>query len=469
MTQPQNELLPCPACHASGEDNVYEMTVYMNVKQIGCVACGLKGPSGSAQDAFDKWQQMPRSSPQVAPGLLRDASLEIFLKDRIKNYDSTIEDLSNNYTGSNQDMKNDARLKGAVAELRWLIGEIKRGHIAPAQGGQPKSMLWTEMSRVADRLNALKYWGLTHWEFTGDRFENLQSGGGEGWAQSSIENACAAVNEGAQGGQVVDRDAIMMLINHFLDADGQPKWNYKVAKPDDVWCTECGWYADSKMSHAEQYPDCPVPVAQRLRGDFNSAVPSAPGCERVKAAWAAFFMCPHPRDNDDSVTEWDRCYIALKNSIDALSTPQGTDSLRWTKELPTTEGWYWRKVHNHAGVVRVKKNYGNGTFYLWEIPTRSIKPRKFIEWAGPITEPAQPVAVAVDTRVIKAAGITDGARLDWLESHNTTWWWQCRIVGALTQEIALRSNANEGYKTAREAIDAAMQPAPAGEAKERGE
>jgi hypothetical protein len=56
----ETELKPCPSCRANDDDNIYEMTLYLSVKMIGCAQCGLKGPTGGAAEARDKWNALPR-------------------------------------------------------------------------------------------------------------------------------------------------------------------------------------------------------------------------------------------------------------------------------------------------------------------------------------------------------------------------------------------------------------------------
>lgn len=194
MTQPQ--IKPCFNCGSDRIDIIESIEEREPLeRQYYCIVCKVAGPIGYSDDeALERWNALPRhSNPQVAAGL-RDAIRLALAEDDPEYYPVSVDQ----ETGL-PEMSNEAIDRCADIAYATIVNQQP---IEAAQGGQPKSMLWTEMSRVADKLNALKYWGLTHWEFTGDRFENLQSGGGEGWAQSSIENACAAVNEGAQGGKL---------------------------------------------------------------------------------------------------------------------------------------------------------------------------------------------------------------------------------------------------------------------------
>lgn len=136
------------------------------------------------------------------------------------------------------------------------------------------------------------------------------------------------------------------------------------------------------------YPDCPC----NQYYEEEAAVPSAPGAERVKAAWAAL-------DNDldaravminDFYSRW----IALKGAIDALGTPQGSDTLRWTTELPTNPGEY--HVKDTEGTTTIVQVFRQGQdLWYWafgsddecKLDNPVMRTMEFQR----IPEPAQPV------------------------------------------------------------------------------
>lgn len=324
MTQPQNELLPCPACHASGEDNVYERTVYMNVKQIGCVACGLKGPSGSAQDAFDKWQQMPRSSPPVAPGL----------RDRI--YDALFND---HICGNDPDSK------------------IQRAADIAAAQVQPDTEL-RDAIKYMDWLRGLPDWLESNREQNGELIFSKKV------ADQTIEILRASL-AAAQGGQV----------DSLRDFD---QWMEQV-------------YLDYNKAAAYGECDAVRYVADEFRKRL-AAVPSAPGADRVKAALSAY---TDPLDSDEYYAP---LFTELRDAIAALGAPQGSDSLRWTTDIPSDSeyGWYWYDDgHLEIFPVLIQKIAGTGQagfvvvgqIYILNILKNERVPFRLLR----IPEPAQPV------------------------------------------------------------------------------
>ena len=55
--------------------------------------------------------------------------------------------------------------------------------------------------------------------------------------------------------------------------------------------------------------------------------------------------------------------------------------LKWTKQKPTKEGWYWqRNYRKEVSITYVRKYGGTMCIMNWSIPKDS-------EWAGPLEEP----------------------------------------------------------------------------------
>lgn len=99
MTQPQTELKACP--NECDTDRV-KPVVYVTRWAIVCHSCGMSGPTAdTASLAATRWNNLPRSSPQVAPGL-RDAIYEAIVAFRVKNkglfipYENEIADIAAN-------------------------------------------------------------------------------------------------------------------------------------------------------------------------------------------------------------------------------------------------------------------------------------------------------------------------------------------------------------------------------------
>lgn len=63
--------------------------------------------------------------------------------------------------------------------------------------------------------------------------------------------------------------------------------------------------------------------------------------------------------------------------------------LTWVKELPTSEGWWWRKLTNGdiSGVVRIRKNSA-GVLTYCDCPISEFANNGW--WAGPVNEPMEP-------------------------------------------------------------------------------
>ncbi len=64
--------------------------------------------------------------------------------------------------------------------------------------------------------------------------------------------------------------------------------------------------------------------------------------------------------------------------------------MNWTKEQPTTPGWYWRRRKLHREVVEVI----SGAKKLWVVNDSGIHSSidgyaSVAEWAGPIPEPGE--------------------------------------------------------------------------------
>lgn len=116
----------------------------------------------------------------------------------------------------------------------------------------------------------------------------------------------------AQGGQV-DRDAIRNRLD--VERDFAEKARAHAINNN---------LNSLAIIHSEYAADFALLIQMLDRGDFNSAVPSAPECECVKKAWAAFH---HEEITGAQIpNQWDYCYAELKHSIEALGTPQGSDS-----------------------------------------------------------------------------------------------------------------------------------------------
>lgn len=283
MTQPQIELSPCPNPSCNSAD-VSESSVLSGGRlwlQIRCAKCRTTGPTSlAAEECVRLWQSMPRSSPQVAPGL----------RERI--YDALFND-----------------------------------HIC---GNDPDS----KIQRAAD---------------------------------------IAA----AQGGTVVDRaDFDGWLAQVIADYEKESRW---------------------LEFYAAQY----IQEGYRKR---QSAVPSAPGCERVKAAFVAL-------DNDLEaravmINDFYPRWMELKAAVEALGAPQGSDSLRWTADIPTEAGYYWGVDGlRRLSLINVSHWYEDDDTlyykaYMWggedgpleEIGQPRLQPRMFAKYKMPsIPEPAQPV------------------------------------------------------------------------------
>lgn len=72
------------------------------------------------------------------------------------------------------------------------------------------------------------------------------------------------------------------------------------------------------------------------------------------------------------------------------------NNLKWTKELPTKEGWYWFKDKNASCVVNVEISKTNNTVWIFSVGNDDVE--KAInkehpnaswigEWYGPIEPP----------------------------------------------------------------------------------
>ena len=71
----------------------------------------------------------------------------------------------------------------------------------------------------------------------------------------------------------------------------------------------------------------------------------------------------------------------------ALKSLKDLDVLKWTKELPTQEGWYWNKEINYKPECVKVDITANGEFYvLYDEEMQNVK-RFGGEWYGPIEPP----------------------------------------------------------------------------------
>lgn len=136
------------------------------------------------------------------------------------------------------------------------------------------------------------------------------------------------------------------------------------------------------------------------RGDFNSAVPSAPsGVGRVKAAFDLHDKALIATEFVEGVTIPRRVTDTLRElhiAIEALGTPQGSDSLRWTVQIPNEPADY-RVVHEDktTTVIRVFYPYEGAELEfktLGVAGTHKVDTlRTFYKQYARIPEPAQPV------------------------------------------------------------------------------
>lgn len=191
-------------------------------------------------------EAMPRSSPQVVPGL-RDV-----IDGRLKQYNEQLIVQRERSRGSVQDIKNIARLESARSELSFVLRDIDRA-------------------------------------------------------------AEAADIAAAQGGQVVDRDALVAFLQLQVDS----------AKGIAALYVDQGNTAktDSYSLQAKLLESIIIAVN---KGQFNAAVPSAPGAGRVREAWAVL-------ENDLKEYWMDRLTTVkalndVREAIAALGEPQGSDA-----------------------------------------------------------------------------------------------------------------------------------------------
>lgn len=61
--------------------------------------------------------------------------------------------------------------------------------------------------------------------------------------------------------------------------------------------------------------------------------------------------------------------------------------LKWTKELPTKEGYYWLRYNDECGVIEIEDGHVNEF-----CDTNSLNVRNYsnCEWYGPIEPPKYP-------------------------------------------------------------------------------
>lgn len=177
----------------------------------------------------------------------------------------------------------------------------------------------------------------------------------------------------AQGGTVVDRERIRKTFQGIVDSsDKMEEFSLKVGDTN----TNRVHYVVKKMM---------TKIIEMLdRGEF-SAVPSAPdGVGRVKAALKEFGW---PQSG------YGQPWRNLYDAIEALGTPQGSDLLRWTAELPVKPGWYWwsgrefpveiKCADDPRGTLYVVIDKQSDTYFPVENGLRG-------SWSY-IPEPAQPV------------------------------------------------------------------------------
>lgn len=197
----------------------------------------------------------------------------------------------------------------------------------------------------------------------------------------------------AQGG-TVDRDAL--VAGDYVRQLSTGNRGYfrgfasdgKAILETQVQKTECD------LSDLTIVTDKEMAAIRQIRQDIGSrlaAVPSAPGgTERVREAWLAFSEA-FDYDAHPVVLE---AVEVLRKSIAALGTPQGPDSLKWTKVLPTEPGRYlWKSpVGNESLMTLHKEKRGLG---VWDDDQFILISRFTGAWFyGPIVipEPAEPLS-----------------------------------------------------------------------------
>lgn len=298
MTQPQIALKACPkGCQTAAP----EMTEYAGEADgfyVLCPVCHMRGPLGwSKEIALEYWQQMPRSSPQVAPGL-RDA-WNAFEEKAIA---------SNGYFD--------------LYANRWPEYDVLRDAIAAAKI-QPDTglrdfaeWLW---KLQADYLTAGAYQEReTVLYVTDELLKRI------GITETDVVADIAA----AQGGQVdlFDvppavpglRDSITRAIHEYMRSHGH------------IYAT------DTEPLAREIAAVVAISVSEnrdRYLARHPTAVPSAPGgAERVKAAFAEVASIVDDRFQHNSRFPWPS-FEELRDAIAALGQPQGADSLTDTTRL----------------------------------------------------------------------------------------------------------------------------------------
>lgn len=285
MTQPQTELKACIVC---GSDNVEISVLAIEVRCHSCMTeIRFYVPEGTESQTkhaiIRKYNALPRSSPQVAPGL-RDA-WNAFEEKAIA---------SNGYFD--------------LYANRWPEYDALRDAIAAAQV-QPDTGLREAIRGAIDKYNNQFYPASSR--MTPGTVEDL----------SDIAANIAA----AQGGQV-DRSALNDIIGKLVEAVKSTKESF-----GEVKVGKWGDGSDCALKHTFSFVEIVKQANALDRFDFNSAVPSAPGSERVQKAWAAFH---HEEITGAQIpNQWDYCYAELKHSIEALGQPQGADSLTDTTRL----------------------------------------------------------------------------------------------------------------------------------------
>lgn len=239
-------------------------------------------------------EQLPRSSPQVAPGL-RDA-WNAFEEKAIA---------SNGYFD--------------LYANRWPEYDVLRDAIAAAQV-QPDTGLREAIRGAIDKYNNQFYPASSR--MTPGTVEDL----------SDIAANIAA----AQGGQV-DRSALNDIIGKLVEAVKSTKESF-----GEVKVGKWGDGSDCALKHTFSFVEIVKQANALDRFDFNSAVPSAPGgAERVDVAGIKWeigqltnrLMALEYVEGITIPSDVTDVLVGIQRAIEALGTPQGSDSLTDTTRL----------------------------------------------------------------------------------------------------------------------------------------
>lgn len=317
MTQPQIELKACP--NECDTDRV-KPVVYVARWTIACHSCGMSGPSAdTAGIAAQRWNLLPRSRPQVAPGLrdlIRDTMLKRLPRDPVKHPDW------------NALLTNDR-----LNDLADAVAIAIAADIAAAQGGQvvDRDDKWIASSQRLFRKTQLAqqiideivgYIGTDHLttKITAMIADFETPAGGWEAGVGRIIDILDDQEETSPVDGALDSGKLIQYISNLIEA----------AKTQSVepGIGERTFYKalDEKIVLADL-------LAVMLRGDFNPAVPSAPGGV-LRCA-----QCQHTRTNHEHLPidglaspatycGYPDCPCKQYYEQEALGQPQGSDSQR---------------------------------------------------------------------------------------------------------------------------------------------